>query len=192
MPGTVADLLPLATERLILRLHRPDDAGWLRRVFMRPDVDRYLLRTWTEEDAAARAAERLARTDLDGETGALSLVVEHDGAPVGDLVLWLTDAEHRVAEIGWVIDPEHSGRGFARESVAALLDLAFEHCRLHRVAAQMDARNTRSARLAESVGMRQEAFLRQDCWNKGEWTDTLIFGMLESDRASVSGASRRA
>ncbi|MGO3041113.1 hypothetical protein, partial [Ancrocorticia populi] len=30
--------------------------------------------------------------------------------------------------------------------------------------------------------MRQEAHLRQDWWSKGAWTDTLIFGMLASDR----------
>ena len=46
----------------------------------------------------------------------------------------------------------------------------------------MDARNTASAKLATRIGMQQEAHLRQDWWSKGEWTDTLIFGMLSSDR----------
>ena len=46
----------------------------------------------------------------------------------------------------------------------------------------MDARNTASARLAERVGMRREAHLREDWWSKGEWTSTLEFGMPASDR----------
>ena len=62
-----------------------------------------------------------------------------------------------------------------------MLGLAFDHYGVHRVAAQMDARNLASARLARRVGMRQEAHLRQDWWIKGEWTDTLIFGMLSGD-----------
>jgi RimJ/RimL family protein N-acetyltransferase len=49
----------------------------------------------------------------------------------------------------------------------------------------MDARNTASAKLARRIGMRQEAHLRQDWWSKGEWTDTLIFGMLASDRQTA-------
>ena len=40
----------------------------------------------------------------------------------------------------------------------------------------MDARNTHSARLATAVG------IRLDWWNKGEWTDTLVVGMLAADR----------
>jgi len=54
---------------------------------------------------------------------------------------------------------------------------------VHRVVAQMDARNTASARLAARVGMRQEAHFRRDFWSKGEWTDTLVFGLLASELA---------
>ena len=63
-----------------------------------------------------------------------------------------------------------------------LLDLALGKSGLHRVAARMDARNTASARLAERVGMRREAHLREDWWSKGEWTSTLEFGVLARDR----------
>ena len=109
-------------------------------------------------------------------------MVEHAGVPVGDVILWLTDRERGVAEIGWALDPRHAGQGFAREAAAALLDLGFETSGLHRVVAQMDARNTASARLAETLGMRREAHHRQDLWSKGEWTDTLVYAMLASDR----------
>ncbi|MFP3366304.1 GNAT family protein, partial [Pseudoalteromonas sp. SIMBA_148] len=60
--------------------------------------------------------------------------------------------------------------------------LGFETSGLHRVVAQMDARNTASARLAEMLGMRREAHHRQDLWSKGERTDTLVYAMLASDR----------
>ncbi len=45
----------------------------------------------------------------------------------------------------------------------------------------MDARNHASAKLAAAVGMQREAHLRQDWWVKGEWTDTVIYGVLASD-----------
>lgn len=175
--------LPIRTARLSLRLHEESDAVWLRRVYERPEVARYLLdEPWTEENARTKTAERVAKNDLDGDSGALALVIEHDGTPVGDVALWFTDAERRVAEIGWVLDPEHAGRGLATEAVVSVLDLAFDHYRVHRVAAQMDARNIGSARLAARAGMRHEALLRQDWWSKGEWTDTMIFGMIAGDR----------
>lgn len=156
-------------------------------MYSQPRVARYLLdEPWSRDDAAKRVSERLAKTDLNSDARALALVVEHNGAPIGDVLLWLVDADRRVAEIGWMLDPSHSGRGFAREAVSAVLQAAFDHYRLHRVCAQTDARNTASAKLATAVGMHHEAHLRQDWWSKGEWTDTLIFGMLVSDRRPVS------
>lgn len=179
--------LPLKTDRLTLRAHREDDAVPLQKFYSREDVALYLLGgPWTPEQAVESVAERLPRTGLETESGALAVVIDHDGLVIGDAALWLVDRERGVAEIGWVLDPEHGGQGFAAEAAEALLSVAFDTYRLHRVAAQMDARNTPSARLAERLGMRREAHLRQNWWSKGEWTDTLIFGMLADDRRTPS------
>lgn len=182
MSTSLPTTFPLSTERLVLRLHEPSDVTWLLSVYSRPDVATYLLdEPWTEEVARTKSAERLQRTGLDSPARALALIVEHEGAPVGEVLLWYTDHERSVAEIGWVLDPAHGGKGFASEAVGAVLDLAFSTPGMHRVAAQLDGRNTASARLAERVGMRHEAHLRQNWWSKGEWTDTVVFGLLGDD-----------
>ncbi|MGO1316086.1 MAG: GNAT family N-acetyltransferase [Cellulomonadaceae bacterium] len=174
--------LPLRTERLVLRVHEPADTEPLGAIYGRADVARFLIDPpWTPRDADRHAAERLSRTDLFGPSGALALVIEHRRVVIGDVALWLTNREHRVAEVGWVLDPAHGGRGYGTEAAAAVLDLAFTTYRLHRVVAQLDARNAASARLAERLGMRREAHLRQDWWSKGEWTDTLVYGLLDTD-----------
>lgn len=173
----------MATERLRLRPVERDDAAALGSVYGRPEVARYLLHEpWAEAETSTQIDKRVVRTGLRSEARALALAIETDGVVIGDLALWHPSEDDRAAEIGWVLDPGHAGRGFATEAVAALLTLAFEHYRLHRVSAQMDERNQASARLAQRVGMVREAHLRQDWWSKGEWTDTLIFGMLATDR----------
>lgn len=78
--------------------------------------------------------------------------------------------------------PRSRGTGIRRGSRGRGAAGAFEHYGLRRVVAQLDARNTASARLATAVGMRPEAHMRQDWWNKGEWTDTLVVGMPAEDR----------
>lgn len=178
----MSDLFPLSTERLELRLHRPADIDWLVEVYSQPEVARFLLDDpWTEVDAVEALSKRLARTDLYGDAGAVDLVIERDHQPIGGVALWLTDRERRVAEMGWVIDPVHGLHGFASEAVRGVLVVAFDHYRLHRVTAQMDARNTASAKLAAAVGMQLEAQFRQDCWSKGEWTDTFVYAQLAND-----------
>ncbi|HTX83597.1 MAG TPA: GNAT family protein [Streptosporangiaceae bacterium] len=47
--------------------------------------------------------------------------------------------------------------------------------------ADVDTRNTASARLVTRVGMRQEAHLVENERFKGEWTDELDFGLLASE-----------
>ena len=130
---------------------------------------------------------------LETESRALALVIETaDGLDslegsrvIGDIAIWLADDSEEKAEVGWILDPAAAGHGFATEAAIAVLNLAFDHYGLHRVFAQMDARNTASAKLAQRIGMRQEAHLRRDWWSKGEWTDTLVFGMLSSDRQTA-------
>src|SRR5699024_2370589 len=110
--------LPRRTEHLVLRLHEPDDAAGLERIYSRPDVARYLLEgPWTRARAEEQLTERLQRTGLEHGAGALAAIVEHDGQLIGDVALWLTDRGQRLAEVGWVLDPEHAGRGFATEAV---------------------------------------------------------------------------
>ncbi|WP_166975060.1 GNAT family N-acetyltransferase [Brevibacterium atlanticum] len=186
--------LPLTTDRLRMRTYREDDAAAQLPIFSREDVSRFLLEDpWTAEVAETKVAERLHRTGLETESRALALVIETaDGLDslegsrvIGDIAIWLADGSDEKAEIGWILDPAVGGHGFATEAAIAVLNVAFDHYGLHRVFAQMDSRNTASANLAQRIGMRQEAHLRKDWWSKGEWTDTLIFGMLASDRQTA-------
>lgn len=176
--------LPVTTSRLVLRAHREEDLEPLLSYYADPEVARYLLEEpWTPEFAQAQLAKRLSRTRIDEPGSALALIVEHEGVVVGDVALWTTGDTVSRGEIGWVFHPDHTGQGFATEAVRATLGLAFDFYRMHRVVAQLDARNDPSARLCERVGMRREGHLRQDWWSKGEWTDTLVYGLLKEDRA---------
>jgi len=180
------------TPRLSLRLHRASDLDRLVAIHSRADVARYLLQEpWTVEHGKAQLERRLPRTDLAEPVGALALVVEREGLLVGTVSLWRTEHERRTVEIGWTLDPAHGGAGYATEAVAAGLRLAFGQDDVHRVTAQLDARNAASERLAARVGMRQEAHHRQDFWSKGEWTDTLVFAVLADERRPRQALDRR-
>mgnify|MGYP001098344850 CR=1 FL=1 len=84
-------------------------------------------------------------------------------------------------EIGYSFLNEVSGRGLATEAVSTLVCKLFEEFNVHRIQANLDARNIASQKLCERIGMRKEAHFKQDYWSKNEWTDSLVFGMLSSD-----------
>jgi RimJ/RimL family protein N-acetyltransferase len=182
---------PLETERLRLRPFAATDFDALYGMQSREDVARYLY--W---DARSRAEVRealekkIASTAIRSETDALAMaaVLQQTGELVGDFVLWLHGPEQ--GEIGFIVHPEHHGRGYATEAGRVLLGLAFEGVGLHRVIACAELRNTASARVLEKLGMRLEARLVENEWVKGEWQSELVYAMLDREWL-VSERARR-
>ncbi len=178
---------PIHTARLSLRPLGPGDADAMYAYKSREDVCRYIPHPpLTYEQVVARMAGTHTRSTLDDEGQALFVGVELRGSGelIGDLVLFWRSREHRGGEIGYVFAPEHTGHGYATEALPELLRLGFdpEHgLGLHRIVARLDARNTASARVAERLGMRREAQLVQNEWFKGEWTDELVYALLEDE-----------
>ncbi|MBA8805698.1 RimJ/RimL family protein N-acetyltransferase [Nocardioides ginsengisegetis] len=169
-PATVADLEPTWEFR-----RRPEVSAWL--TSLPSDLEGY-------RDRFDRPL-RLSRT----------LVIElgEPGGPiVGDLMLWLKDAwaqseveeqgRRKQVELGWVVHPDHAGRGIATEAVAALLRVCFEDLGVHRVEALCFADNEASWRLMERVGMRREAhYVAESLHRSGRWLDSYAYAVLADE-----------
>ncbi|MEV4999631.1 GNAT family N-acetyltransferase [Nocardioides sp. LML1-1-1.1] len=180
--------LPLRTERLVLRTVRPGDRAAIGAYCADPEVTRYLPFPALDEEGLDGRMERMLGGTAPAEVGEmLSLAVEHEGTLVGDLMLRLSaahgpDLPPSIAELGWVFAPSYAGRGFATEAARALVDLAFTAYPLHRLIAQLDPRNTASARLCERLGMTHEAHTREDYPDRdGGWSDTAVYGLLRRE-----------
>ena len=190
--GEVVDSLaalawPKRTERLVLRPSRPADAEATWRFRRLESVCRWLT-------AVPTSFESYRITFTDPARLATTLVVELDGRVIGDLMLRVEDAwaQEEVAdrargtqaELGWVIDPELVGKGYAGEAVRALLRVSFEELGLRRVVAAGFADNESSWRLMERVGMRRELHAVGDALHRsGVWLDTYGYALLASEWA---------
>lgn len=173
--------LPISTARLTVRRYRPDDIDAVFDLQSRDDVTRYI--PWprrTREECVEWLEAKIAVKALvaDGDVVSLAVTRRDDDLYVGEVLLFLVSDKHRQGEIGYVIHPDHHGKGYATEAAAALIEAAFTTFDFHRIQARLDARNTASARLAERLGMRREAHLVENEFNNGEWEDEVIYGVL--------------
>ena len=176
---------PVRTERLVLRRPTPDDTGAMWRYRRLEEV-----RRWTSGGSQTEAefhehvvgSQRLARTVL----------VEHEGVVVGELMVRIEDAWRQVevadrardtcAVLGWAFHPEVGGRGLATEAVREILRVCFEDLALHHVTAGAVAANEASWRLMERVGMRREhVAVGQFLHRSGDWLDCYGYAMLADE-----------
>jgi RimJ/RimL family protein N-acetyltransferase len=184
---------PLQTDRLTIRPATTDDADATWQFRRRADVSRWLTRasaTLNEHRTWFEAPDNLAKT----------LVVEHSGAVIGDLMVKIEDAWAQAevvesagrvqAELGWVLHPEHAGHGFATEAVRELLRLCFADLGLRRVTATCFAANDGSWRLMERVGMRREFHTVRDSLHRsGEWLDCFGYALLADEWSSAQACA---
>ena len=180
----LSPIYPLLTERLALRPFVDDDLDAFHAIQSRPDVVRYLY--WEPrslEEAREMLGRRMRQTVIDKEGDGLHLAADlrASGQLVGHFNLVLSSQAHRQGEVGFVVHPDHHGHGYATEGATLMLRLGFEELALHRIVGRCDARNTASARLMERLGMRREAHLLENEFVKGEWTDELVYALLDRE-----------
>lgn len=172
--------MEFTTERLTIRPFKSTDLQDVFAIYNDEDTCKFLLHNkWTQEDMRERFNKKLANSALTKES-MLSLAVVYETKVVGDLSVWYTDMKDTV-EIGYGFSNEVAGKGLATEAVSSLVNKLFSEFNVHRIQANLDARNTASQKLCERIGMRKEAHFIQNYWNKNEWTDSLVYGMLASD-----------
>ena len=184
---------PIHTARLILRPFAPRDLDDLYEYQSRPDVARYL--HWEARDRAQvlEALEQQCREvvlDKEGDWLTYAVALPENGKVIGEVGLKWLSAENRQGEIGFVFNPDYSGRGLATEAAEAMLHRGFDDLGLHKIIGSCMAQNALSARLMERLGMRLEAHLIHNEIIKGQWADELVYAILDYERRAAEVAAR--
>ncbi len=175
----------LETERLVLRRIEAQDASNLLEYHGNADVVRYI--PWPQRNldlviAAIDDYQALSQSlDRAGASLVLGWALKSTGQVIGQSNMSVVSETNRTADLGWVLHPGFGGQGYAHEATEALLRASFAAFGLHRVVASIDTRNGPSARLAEKLGMRLEGELKAAVWTKGEWCDSWLYAILESE-----------
>jgi RimJ/RimL family protein N-acetyltransferase len=175
---------PLVTDRLVLRAFDPEaDVDAVHAYASREDVCRYIPWTPKTRDEVVAWLPRRVPTSItqEGSGASLAMTLRETGELVGDVIMIWRSAADRTVEIGYVVHPDHAGRGYASEAARALLRVAFDDLGLHRVVARIDQRNPASGAVLRRIGMRQEAVLVENEWFKGAWSTEVDFALLERE-----------
>jgi ribosomal-protein-alanine N-acetyltransferase len=168
----------IATARLLLREPRDADAPTLSAYYARnearfarwepdrvDDVEHHLRWiAWRRAESAAGRGRSFLAFDP-AASDALAAVVN---------LYQIVYGASNSAVLGYSADGAYEGKGYAREAVRAVVQHAFETLQLHRVTANYQPTNERSAKLLRSLGFVVEGYARDMLYMRGTFRDHVM------------------
>ena len=146
----------ILTARLRLRPFETHDARSLFALFRRREVGRYTGGPHATADDSRRLIETHQRHQAEHGFALWAIEEREGGRLVGEAGLQLLEQRGPEVEIGWVLDPDVWGRGYATEAAGRWLELGFDELGLDRVIATILPDNAASQAVAGRLGMALE------------------------------------
>jgi RimJ/RimL family protein N-acetyltransferase len=142
---------PLVDGELVLRPWRILDAPALVAAWADPEVARW---TGVPDRRDLGAAERWIAGDARRRDRGLSLdlVLDVQGAVVGEVGLTSFDSATGEAEVGWWLAADHRGRGYASRAVRLLAEWAVDELSVDHLVARCHRSNPASGAVARRAG----------------------------------------
>lgn len=164
------------TKRLILRRFQKKDL---------PDLFEYLSDRETLEYEPYRPLTlEEAKENLEWRIGTDEMIAierKDSHKMIGNIYMGKRDFE--ALEMGYVLNKNYWGCGYAAESCKALIKQAFSNG-IHRIYAECDPRNRNSWKLLEALGFWREAHFRKNVYfwkdenGRAIWKDTYVYAKL--------------
>jgi len=175
----------IETKRLLVRCYNPSDAPLLAET-VTENVEH--LRPWmpwayAEPEPIEEKVQRLKRFrgmfDL-GQNFIYGIFNPENTRLLGGTGLHTRLGENEL-EIGYWIHKDFINRGLTTESTAALVKVAFELIRIHRIEIHCDPANLASAAIPRKLGFTHEGTLRAKTPFLDGWSDSMVWGLLDNE-----------
>lgn len=175
--------LQIETERLIIRNLQTSDVEDFYFYRSNPDITKYQ----SFDVMTLNNAEKFIESQKDksfgkpGEWVQYAIENKMTKKMIGDCAIKLDADDIRIAEIGITLSHTEQKKGFAKESMTAILKFLFNLEDFHRVVEIVDAENENSIRLLESCGFKREGHFIENIFFKGKWGSEYQYAMLRKD-----------
>lgn len=179
----------IETNRLVVRCYDPADAPWVKEAVeaslehLKPWMPWAHIDSQTLQDRIKLLRTFRAEFDLDQDY-VYGIFNAAETRLIGGTGLH-TRQGPQIREIGYWIRADSLRQGYAAESAAALVRVAFEIDRVQRVEIRCDPKNTASAAIPARLGFTSEGILQHQSEFLGEPRDTQVWGLT---RAAYPGS----
>ena len=187
-PKIINPAYRIETERLIVRCYQPSDAKLLAES-VAENVEH--LKPWmpwahNEPEPFAEKEKRVVRFrgmfDLN-ENYVYGIFNKQETKLLGGTGLHPRLGDNEL-EIGYWIHKDYAKRCLITESTSSLIKVAFEVLHVHRIEIHCDPGNIASASIPRKLGFTHEGTLRAKTPFLDHWSDSMIWGLLDTEYTS--------
>jgi ribosomal-protein-alanine N-acetyltransferase len=170
----------LKTKRLVLKQINANDAEAILALRSNDEVMKYIPRPYlkTKEDAL----ELIAMFDDKIENGiGINWGIYFLDQPeklLGIIGHYRIKPEHYRAEVGYMLFPDHKGKGIVSEALKKVVEYGFNEMKLHSIEAILDPENKGSEKVLLKNGFVKEAHLIENEYYEGRFLNTMIYSIL--------------
>ncbi|MEO6903548.1 MAG: GNAT family N-acetyltransferase [Bacteroidia bacterium] len=180
--------IELLTERTRLRLIDLSDLEAIHHLHCLPETDEFnALGIPKNLEETIAIIEPWIAENKRSEIMFYTFAIENklNGEFIGLFGLKLGTKKYKIAEVWYKIHVDFWKKGYATESLKAVINFAFDTLKLHRIEAGCAVENIGSINVLEKCGMIREGRSRQLLPLKSGWSDNFVYAILETDERKV-------
>ncbi len=123
---------------------------------------------------------KINKAVADNESIFWAIQARNNPGMIGSICLWNIKLEEEEAEVGYVLHPDHQGKGLMQEALHTVLDYGFDEMQLRCILAEVHPDNIRSIALLVRNGFRQQSVA----------PDTAIYALERQFRISTVASKK--
>ncbi len=176
-------MLELYTDRLKLRTVISSDWDNFLFTHSSEQLNVYVRQPQAEAVIRDKFEHVLKVNDFEAGEWLLTIIEDaHTHDFIGFIGLHNSNAEMGQIEVGYMMHPSVQGRGYASESLKAIVDWACLSYAPHKFIAYCVEQNIASTKVLEKCGFKREGLLRENCKIGEQWFDDCVYGLLAAER----------
>ena len=181
-------MLHIITERLILKPHTQNSLVWLNTTFNDPQEDYFSGDDPPKEcpetlEETQKLLDRILNRPPDADIIDYAIHKKENDALIGCGMIALMNRYNRRCALGiglgW--NKDNWGKGYASETLQAIIAYCFKELDMNRIGAEIYEFNAPSIKLFERNGFQLEGRLRQYIFKDDVFKDELLYSLLRED-----------
>lgn len=175
------DFPVIKTERLILSHLEEKDIPFIVEYLQHKiysDLTSNIPYPYTESDA--RFWLKMSEEAFENNSGYTFGIRNKEGQIIG--AIGLHDRDDDKAELGYWIGMPYWNKGYVTEAAKAIIDFGFKKLNFNKIFATHFPHNPASGKIMKKIGMKKEAFLKEEVKKDGEYFDLVMYSIFNNHK----------